>query len=225
MSGTLLLTGASGEIGGAIAARFVQAGYEVMAPDRTVMDLADNQSIRAYIAQLQRPVDVFIHCAGFNQPKLVGDLTRADLDKTLQINTLAFFELVCGLLPHFKQQKGGAIIGVSSLYGTFARKGRLAYATAKHALNGMIKTLALELGADNIRVNGIAPGFVDTRMTRANNSEQTIESFRRKIPLGRLATPAEIANVCYFLASPENTYIHGEILTVDGGYSQGGFQE
>lgn len=222
---TLLLTGGHGEIGAAIADKFASKGYHVIAPRRQAMDLSNSESIRAFMQALSQPIDAFIHCAGFNQPKPVGELSRMDLEKTLQINAVAFYDLICYLLPHFKQQQNGAIVGVSSIYGELTRKNRLAYAASKHALNGMIKTLALELGQDNIRVNGVAPGFVNTRMTHANNDSATIEGFIKKIPLGRLAVPEDIAGVCYFLASHENTYINGEIITVDGGYSKGGFQE
>lgn len=220
---TLLLTGGSGEIGACIAEQFCQNGYQVIAPSRHVLDLSDAANIEAFIATVAR-VDAFIHCAGVNVPKPIGVLSLADIEKTLQINTLAFYQLVSGLLPGFRQQKHGAIIGVSSIYGAFSRKQRLAYAASKHALNAMIKTMALELGGDNICVNGVAPGFVDTRMTHANNSAETIEGLCRRIPLGRLAKPEDIAKVCLFLAV-DNTYINGEMITVDGGYSQGGFQE
>ena len=222
---TLLLTGGKGEIGAAIAEKFIEQGYAVLAPDRQVLDLSLHESIHSFMQTLTMPIDAFIHCAGFNSPKPVGVLSLGDLEKTLQINAVAFYEMVSQLLPNFKRQGHGAILGISSIYGSFTRKHRLAYSASKHALNGMIKTLALELGGDNVRVNGVAPGFVDTRMTRANNDAATIEGFRKKIPLGRLATPADIARVCYFLASNDNTYINGEIITVDGGYSKGGFQE
>jgi 3-oxoacyl-[acyl-carrier protein] reductase len=222
---TLLLTGGSGEIGSAIAEQFRQKGYQVIAPSRQELDLNDPASMAHFMGDITVDIEALIHCAGFNQPKPAGELSRSDLEKTMQINSFAFYELVCHLLPHFKRRNQGHILGVSSLYGEFSRKNRLAYAASKHALNGMIKTLALELGAHNICVNGVAPGFVDTRMTRVNNDTATLESFKRKIPLGRLATAADIARVCYFLASNDNTYISGEIITVDGGYSKGGFQE
>lgn len=220
---TLLLTGGTGEIGAEIAEQFRHKGYHVMAPNRQDLDLTNQASIKSFIASVAQ-VDVFIHCAGVNVPKPIGVLSLADIEKTLQINTLAFYQMVSGLLPGFRQQKHGAIIGISSIYGAFSRKQRLAYAASKHALNAMIKTMALELGGDNICVNGVAPGFVDTRMTHANNSPEIIEGFCRRIPLGRLAKPDDIAKVCAFLAI-DNTYINGEIITVDGGYSQGGFQE
>jgi 3-oxoacyl-[acyl-carrier protein] reductase len=222
---TLLLTGASGEIGAAIAEKFRQHHYHIVEPTRQEMDLANSTSITHFMQHLQEPIAAFIHCAGFNKPKPIGELKHADIEKTLQINALAFYDIACHLLDTFKATKAGYILGVSSLYGSFSRKNRLAYAASKHALNGMIKTMALELGAYNVMVNGVAPGFVDTQMTRKNNTDEVIEGFKRKIPLGRLATAEDIAKVCYFLCSKENQYIHGEIITVDGGYSQGGFQE
>lgn len=222
---TLLLTGASGEIGGAIAHQFQQHGYDIIAPTREEMDLANVSRINAFMRQLQKPIDTFIHCAGFNTPKSAGELTHEDIEKTMQINAFAFYDIIVYLLPQMKQQNNASILGISSIYGSFSRKKRLAYAASKHALNGMIKTLALELGEYNIKVNGVAPGFVDTKMTHKNNSPDIIDGFKRKIPLGNLGLPADIAKACYFLCSPENTYIHGEILMVDGGYSVGGFQE
>lgn len=222
---TLLLTGSTGEIGHAILNKFQQNGYDVIAPNRDQMNLADKSSITAFMEQLQKPMNAFIHCAGFNSPKAIGDLTHEDVEKTMQINTFAFYDIICHLLPQFKQQKNGTILGISSLYGSFSRKKRLAYAASKHALNGMIKTMALELGEYQIKVNGVAPGFIDTKMTHKNNSPEIIDGFKRKIPMGKLGLPNDIANLCYFLCSDENRYINGEILTIDGGYSAGGFQE
>lgn len=222
---TVLLTGGTGEIGGAILNKFQKNGYEVISPSRDQMNLVDVSSINAFMQQLKKPVDVFIHCGGFNSPKSVGDLTHDDVIRTMQINAFSFYDIICHLLPQFKQQKSGYILGISSIYGSFSRKKRLAYVASKHALNGMIKTLALELGEYNIKVNGIAPGFVDTKMTSKNNSPEVIEDFKRKIPLGNLAITDDIANACYFLCSAENGYINGEIMTIDGGYGVGGFQE
>lgn len=222
---TVLLTGGNGEIGAAIAEKFRCHDYNVITPTRMEMNLADEKSIIAYMQKLEKSIDVFIHCAGFNTPKIAGELTHDDIYQTMQINTFSFYDIIYHLLPQFKQKKGAYILGVSSIYGTFSRKKRLAYSASKHALNGMIKTLALELGEYNIKVNGVAPGFVDTKMTKKNNSPEIIDGFKRKIPLGDLALTSDIANACYFLCSSENGYINGEILTIDGGYGVGGFQE
>lgn len=222
---TVLLTGGSGEIGCAILNKFQQNGYDVIAPKHIEMDLSSVKSINQFMMQLKRPIDVFIHCGGFNEPKEVGKLTHDDIEKTMQINAFSFYDIIFHLLPQLKKQKNIYILGVSSMYDTFSRKKRLAYVASKHALNGMIKTLALELGEYNIKVNGISPGFVDTKMTRKNNSLEVIEGFKRKIPLGNLALPEHIASASYFLCSGENQYINGEILMIDGGYTVGGFEE
>ena len=223
---TLFLTGGTGEIGSAIATRFREAGFNVLAPSRVEMDLEKEQTILDWLAILgKQRIDVFIHCAGFNTPKGIADIERNDIEKTMQINAMSFYTLCHGLIRQEHLQSGGAILGISSIYGFLVRKGRFSYAASKHCLNGMVKTLALELGPKNIRANVLAPGFVDTRMTRQNNSAAVIEGFRQKIPLGRLAQPADIAEVAWFLCSSENRYLTGQEIVVDGGYSIGGFEQ
>lgn len=222
---TLLLTGAKGDIGQGILQKFEQQDFKVLGPNRHELDLESASSIQAFLTTINQPIDAFVHCAGFNSPKLMNDLTDADLIKTFQINTFSFYNMTQYLLKEKLLNADSTILAISSIYGFLTRKGRLAYSAAKHALNGMVKTLALELGPLNIRVNGVAPGFVDTKMTRQNNSSETIEGFKQVVPLKRLATPGDIANVVYFLASNQNTYINGQCIIVDGGYSIGGFQE
>ena len=223
---TLFLTGGAGEIGSAIAERFQTAGYQIIAPRRTEMDLENEQEISAFISSLKgASIDAFIHCAGFNSPKTIQQIARDDIDRTMQINAMSFYSLCHGLIGGKHLQEGGAILGVSSIYGFLVRKGRFSYSASKHCLNGMVKTLALELGPMAIRANILAPGFVDTRMTRANNSDTVIEGFRQKIPLGRLAMPTDIAEVAWFLCSPQNRYLTGQEIVVDGGYSIGGFEQ
>lgn len=96
---------------------------------------------------------------------------------------------------------------------------------SKHALIGLIKTAAIELGRYNIKVNAIFPGFVDTNLKRKNNDSNKIKFLEEGIPLGNMAKPADIANVAYFLCSEKNTYITGQDITVDGGFICGGFQK
>ena len=221
----VLLTGATGGIGEAIADVYRANGDKVIAPTRASMDLSKEQSIHDYLATLNGEVDVFIHCAGINYPKQINELTEADIQKTLQVNTLSFYSICKSLSPHFQRKKSGYVLGVSSIYGEYSRKGRLAYAASKHALNGMVKSLAIEMGEHNVKVNGIAPGFIDTKLTRQNNTDEVIEGFKRKIPLARLGDPNDIAEIVYFLCSPKNNYINGQCIIADGGYSVGGFQE
>lgn len=223
---TLLILGGSGNIGSTIIERFKKAGYKIIAPTRQELDLEDRSSIEKYLKNINlKYVDVLIHCAGFNEPKPIEEVTLLDIDKTNAVNVLSFCQIVKYFVPGLKEKKNGYILAISSIYGIFSRAKRLPYAMSKHALNGVIQTLALELGPFNIKVNALSPGFVDTKMTRKNNDVKTIRDFEEKIPLGRLASTKDIANVAYFLCSPENTYINGQNIIVDGGYSIGGFQK
>lgn len=223
----VFLLGGSGDIGTAIKNKFLQKGFNIISPARNELNLEDIKSIDNYFLK-HKPVDfnidVIIDSAGWNLPKTVEDLTVEDINKAYNINFLSFFKIVQYFIPYFKQKQKGYILAISSLYGEFARGKRLTYVISKHALNGFIKTLAIELGPYNILINTLSPGFVDTKMTRKNNTLETIKSFESKIPLGRLALPEDIAGVCYFLCSEENKYINGQNIIVDGGYSIGGFQ-
>ena len=222
---TLLLTGGTGEIGSAILEKFKSEQYHVIAPSRQALNLEIPAHIQHFLTNLTHQIDAFVHCAGFNHPKRFDDITDHDIHSTLQINTLSFYSMSQYLIKHQRFTKPGAILAISSIYGEFARKGRFSYAASKHALNGMVKTLALELGPSNIKVNAVSPGFVDTIMTRKNNSAEIIEDFKKKIPLGNLARTEDIAEIVYFLCSDKNRYINGQCIIADGGYSIGGFQE
>jgi 3-oxoacyl-[acyl-carrier protein] reductase len=222
---TIFLTGGSGDIGKAISEKFKQQQYTVIAPSRSEINLEDESSIEEYLVSFKKKIDVFVHCAGFNEPKPVTDILPEDLSKTMQINALSFYQLCHHFINNHLINDDGHILGVSSIYGFLVRKGRFSYSASKHCLNGMVKTLALETGEKNIKANIIAPGFVDTSLTRKNNSEKTIEGFKQKIPLGRLASTEDIADVAFFLCSPQNRYITGQEIIVDGGYSIGGFEQ
>lgn len=221
---TLLLTGATGEIGSAILAKFKNQHYQAIAPARSELDLQESTSIQNFLLQLTHPIDAYVHCAGFNHPKSVDELTEQDVQHTFQVNTFSFYHLCQHLIKNKLLNQNSSILAISSIYGEFSRKGRLAYSASKHALNGMIKTLALELGPLNIKANAVSPGFVDTKMTRKNNSETVIEGFKNKVPLRRLATSNDIAEIVYFLCSENNNYINGQCIIADGGYSIGGFE-
>ncbi len=221
---TLFILGGLGDIGSAIVKKFKDESYQIIAPTSKELDLSNLSSIDSYFKNHKIEADVIINSAGWNNPKPCEELTFDDIQKTILINAVGFFKVIQYFLPYLKNKKEGHILGISSLYGIFAREKRLAYVMSKHALNGMIKNLALELGDFNIKVNVVSPGFVDTIMTRKNNSKEKIDEFEKKIPLNHLADTKDIASAAFFLCSPENQYITGQNLIVDGGYSVGGFQ-
>lgn len=223
---TLLLTGATGDIGQKIKHYFEAKNISVIAPSRAQMDLSDMQSIDKFMTSLDKEdIDIFIHCAGYNCPVEFEKLSFDELQKTMQINSLSFFSISQHLAPVFRKKKLGYILGISTIYSKIARRKRLAYSASKQAMNAMAQTMALELGSDNIIVNTLAPGFIDTSLTRKNNSSEVIAGFVKKIPLGRLGTPEEIAKAAYWLCSADNTFIHGQCIVADGGYIIGGFEQ
>jgi NAD(P)-dependent dehydrogenase (short-subunit alcohol dehydrogenase family) len=221
----VLLTGASGDIGKAINDEFIKHEDNVISPTHTEMDLSSMESVNSYMKKLKSGVDVFVHCAAINFPKPIENISFEDLYQTMCINTFSFYQIVKFLLENFKNRKNGYILGVSSIYGSIARKGRFSYVSSKHCLSGMIKSLALEYGKYGVKCNTLSPGFVDTKLTRQNNDEATIKSFANKVPLGKLASVNDIAEIAYFLCSDHNKYINGQNIIADGGYTTGGFQE
>lgn len=222
---TVFLTGARGGIGAAIYKKFVQSGCDVVAPSSSDLNLADSKAIKEFFSNDLNSYDVLVHCAGVNNPKPFFELTEHDMLYTASINNLSFFHLVQKIAPRMIKKKKGHILAISSLYGSIARKERLPYVASKHALNGSVQTLACELAEGNILVNTLSPGFVDTVMTRKNNSSARIAEIVAKIPAKRMASPEEIANIAYFLCSKENTYITGQDIIVDGGFMAAGGQD
>ena len=216
---TALVTGASRGIGAAIAERLKTDGLHVLTPTHAEMDLQFNESIEIYLSTLSEPIDVLVNDAGINRIALLDEIRSNDVRDTLQINLLAPFRLVQVLTPRMSKNRYGRIVNISSLWSVVSRAGRISYSMSKTALNGMTRSLAVELAPYNVLVNAVAPGYVLTDLTRQNNSEAEIEKISQTIPVKRLAAPEEIASVVAFLCSEQNTYLTGQTIVVDGGYS------
>lgn len=215
---TALVTGASRGIGEAIAARLSAAGFNVLAPTREMLDLASADSIRAFVANAP-DVDVLVNNAGENKVAPIAELDLADWQRILDTNVTAAFLLIQHFAPRMAARGWGRIVNVSSCYSFLSRAGRVAYSASKGALNQVTRTAALEYGPQNVLVNAIAPGFVETEMTRRNNNPEQIAKLASQTALGRLAQPNEIAELVAFLASEQNSYITGQLVVIDGGFS------
>ena len=214
-----LVTGASRGIGAAIANTLTTLDYKVLTPSRAELNLASDQSMESYLANLDQPVDILINDAGINRIAMLENIQSEDLIDTLQINLLAPFRLIQFLAPQMKARNYGRIVNISSLWGVVSRAGRTSYSMSKTALNGMTRSLAVELAPFNVLVNAVAPGYVMTDLTRQNNSPDEVEKISHSIPIQRLAEPEEIASVVAFLSSEQNTYLTGQTIVVDGGYT------
>lgn len=215
----VLITGGSRGIGKAIIKQLKSEGYKIINPNSRELDLSDNASVKSFIKKNKSlRIDILINNAGINNPQWINELEDKNLEQTLKINLISPIKLIKAFVPNMIKGKWGRIINISSIFGVVARGKQVPYVASKHALNGVTKTLALELGKNNILVNSICPGFTNTDLIKKNPPEKIAELVK-DIPLGRLAEPEEIANLVSFLVSPKNSYITGSIIVIDGGFT------
>ena len=216
----VFLTGGARGIGAAIRQELVTAGYTVISPSREELDLASKDSVEAYLRKHADLVaDVLINNAGMNVPEKISKITWDTWGKTLQTNLASAVRLIQFMAPGMSSRGYGRILNTSSILGIVTKEGRAAYSMTKAALNALTRSAALEFGAGGVLVNSLAPGYVDTELTRQNNSPEALTSIIRSIPLGRMADPKELAKIACFLVSDQNTYLTGQTIVVDGGFT------
>ncbi|NBO46028.1 MAG: SDR family oxidoreductase [Actinobacteria bacterium] len=238
MSDVVLVTGASRGIGFAIATAFKAAGYQVAAAHRSASDEAvlkaagffpvlcevtDSTSVDAAFDTVEAalgPVTVAVANAGVTRDGLVLRMSDDDIDAVLQTNLAGAIKVARRAAKSMVRAKRGRLIFISSVVGLLGSAGQVNYAASKSGLVGAARSLARELGGRGITANVVAPGFVETDMTAAL-SEERQQTILSQIPLARYAQPAEIADVCVFLASSDAAYITGTVLNVDGGLGMG----
>lgn len=161
-------------------------------------------------------VDILVNCAGITRDKLFMKMGEDDWDQVIETNLKSVYNLSHALVRPMMKARHGKIINVTSVIGLTGNPGQVNYAASKLGMVGFTRSLAKELASRNINVNCIAPGFFETPMTNVLTDEQK-EEILRKVPMGRLGNPKEIAHAAVFLASNMSDYITGQVLTVDGG--------
>ncbi|MCF6296979.1 MAG: SDR family oxidoreductase, partial [Flavobacteriaceae bacterium] len=147
---------------------------------------------------------------------LLMRISEEDFDKVIEVNLKSVFNLTKAVIRPMMKQREGSIINMSSVVGVKGNAGQTNYAASKAGILGFTKSVALELGSRNIRCNAIAPGFIETEMT-AKLNQNSVDEWRKSIPLKRGGSPEDVANACVFLASSLSSYITGQTLNVDGG--------
>ncbi len=234
----ILITGASGGIGKAIASACIAQGAwvafsgtneaklqatakELGAPNAICLacDLSDKASVQALGKQAEKAlgqVDILVNNAGITRDGLAMRMSDDDWQDVLNVNLTASFILIRTLLRGMMKRKQGRIINIGSVVGTSGNAGQANYAAAKAGMVGMTKSLAAEVASRGITVNAIAPGFIQTAMTDALNETQR-DNILASIPAGTLGTPEDIAAATVFLASDEARYITGQTLHANGG--------
>jgi 3-oxoacyl-[acyl-carrier protein] reductase len=229
---TALVTGGTRGIGAAIAARLKADGARVIitgtrpaqAPrglELRAVDFSDRGATQAFAEEAAGlGVDILVNNAGINKIAPFAEIATEDFDCIQDVNLRAAFLLCRAVLPHMRKKGWGRIVNVTSIFATISKERRGAYSASKFALDGMTAALAAEAAADGVLANCVAPGFIDTDLTRRVLGPKGMAEMAARIPARRLGKPAEIAAFVAWLASPENTYISGQQLVIDGGFSR-----
>lgn len=230
---TAVVTGATRGIGYAIAERLLSDGYEVIVtgtrsnsrgPEGSLyqqVDFLDDQSTLDFLNFLKiQQVNILVNNAGINKIGKFASIDIDDFDKILHVNLRAPFQLIQSVLPYMQKMKWGRIVNLTSIFGNITKEYRASYSSSKFGLDGMTAALAAEVSQFGILANSVGPGIIDTELTRNILGEDGISELKNRIPMKRLGNVTEIASLVSWLVSKENTYISGQNLMIDGGFSR-----
>lgn len=229
----ILVTGATRGIGKAIAQEYRKAGAYLIGVGTSTMEVVDwldeyivsdfsrIDAIEDCARQLRAlQVDVLINNAGINKNQPFEEISAQDFLQIQQINVVAPLMLCQAVLPGMRQRHWGRIVNISSVWGKISKAHRASYSTSKFGLDGMTAALAAEVAADGILANCVAPGFTDTELTQRMLGPQGIRELVAQVPLGRLASVEEIARLVCWLGSEQNSYVSGQNIAIDGGFTR-----
>ena len=240
-----LITGANRGIGFSILERIAENGANIIACARKQDDLFEKkisniskkfnikikpiyfdlsneneieQGLKKIIS-LNWIIDIIVNNAGILKVGKAEEFSIKDFQDILQVNVLAPFQIISGIVGGMKRKKFGRIVNISSIWGEKSKSGRSIYSTSKAALNALTRSFAVEFAEHNILVNSIAPGYIETDMMKQYNSEKELDIIKNSIPMKRFGKKTEISELVKFLCSEKNSYITGQILTIDGGFA------
>lgn len=235
----ILVTGGTNGIGASIAFLFSQNGGDVYVtgtsdksfarfkerfPDIEVKflmaDFSDLKQLKKLLAEIEKiSFDIIINNAGINKINPIGDIELDDWQLVQNVNVRAPFLISQAAVKSMRSKKWGRIVNIASVFGVVTKEKRLSYTTSKSALIGMTKTMALELASDNILVNAVSPGFIDTELTRKMLGPEGIKEMVSKVPMKKLGTTDDVANFILFLSSENNSFMTGQNVILDGGFT------
>ena len=193
----------------------INENYEVEGAWPNLEDLSSVKKTFEEINEKYGKIDILVNNAGMSAMDKIYDYKEEDFKKIINLNVNAVFNCSRAVVEYMKENGGGVILNTSSMVSIYGQPSGCGYPASKFAVNGLTKSLARELGRDNIRVNAVAPGVTLTDMMK-NVPDSVIEPIIKEIPLGRIGTPEDIANAFLFLASDMASYITGVVLSVDG---------
>jgi len=206
----------------ATAAEIKNNGGEAAGFQADVRDYAQAERVVEEVLQQWEKVDILVNNAGVIRDKLLMAMEPEDWRIVIDTNAGGTFNFTRAVIPHMVRARRGCIINLSSVAATFGGRGQVNYSASKGAVSSFTRSLAAEVAKRGVRVNAIAPGMIETEMSKAVRSSWG-EEILKTIPMRRYGKPEDIAAVALFLASPAASYITGQVITVDGGISTGGF--
>lgn len=230
----VLVTGSSRGIGQAVAKLYKAQGHYVIGlstkistidldycDEHIVGNLSNSNSLEEVCSAVNNlQIDILVNNAGINIINDFCDIKLEDFLNVQHVNVVAPFRLSQSVLPHMKSNNWGRIVSVSSVWGKKSKQGRASYSASKFAIDGLTLSMANEFAKHNILCNSVAPGFIDTDMTRKNLGPEGIAKILTAVPAGRLATVDEVAKFIVWLGSDQNTYISGQNIAIDGGFTR-----
>ncbi len=235
-----LITGGARGIGRAIGLTFAREGADIAVADvnleiaqQTVleiqnlgrkamaleMDVTNYEKVEEGVNKIldkMGKVDILVNNAGITKDNLLLRMSQADWDAVINVNLKGTFNCIKAVSKPMIKQRSGRIISIASIIGLMGNPGQANYAASKAGIIALTKTVAKELASRNVNANAVAPGFIQTEMT-AKLPEDVKKKMLEAIPLAKLGTPQDVANICLFLASDEASYITGQVITIDGG--------
>ena len=238
---TVFVTGASRGIGKEVALKYAENGYNVIinyASDKTdveslkkefeeknvetIIEKADvtnsnqiEELVKKAIEKFGK-IDVLVNNAGITKDNLLMRMSEEEFDKVIEVNLKGTYIVTKAVTKYMMKKRNGSIINLSSVVGVAGNAGQTNYSASKAGIIGFTKSVAKELASRNIRANAVAPGFIETDMT-AVLPDAVKENIHNQIPLKRMGTAKEVANLIYFLGSEESSYITGQVINIDGG--------
>ncbi|HEY4601621.1 MAG TPA: SDR family oxidoreductase [Cerasibacillus sp.] len=237
MGKNVLIIGASGDIGKHIAINLGEAGHQLilhynqndaaieeiksLLPDETILsviqaDLQTTKHIQVFIKQVVFSVDAIVFACGNAHYSLFQDTSEQTMDTLIQLHIKAPWLICQAFLPEMIERRSGHIIMITSVWGEVGASYEVAYSSVKGAQISFIKALAKEVGSSHVLVNGVSPGWIDTKMNDLSKEER--EKLKMEIPLQRPGSPNDVSDLVHFLLSDKANYIHGQIIRVDGGW-------
>ena len=204
------------EIAQQTASEIEALGRKALALEMDVTSFAKVEEGINKILDKMGKVDILVNNAGITKDNLLLRMSEADWDAVINVNLKGTFNCIKAVTRPMIKRRGGRIISIASIIGLMGNPGQANYAASKAGIIALTKTVAKELSSRNINANAVAPGFIQTAMTD-KLSEDVKKKMLEAIPLARLGTPQDVANVCLFLASDESSYITGQTITIDGG--------